>query len=325
MLTYIPADATHATMGYYAFFSPDGIAWTQFGSAPVLPYGDVSNVAYDAARGRYIATTKQRTVDISASPGTNDRMAWVSTSTDFVSWTGPRMAVEGDYRDDEAARGAGGLEAQVYGMPVYPYEGVYLAMPWMFTITDAGANNAGGGPIVPQLATSRDQDLLRWSRPARDPILPLGDAGAWDDSMIFTSSTLQTSAGTVSVYYGGFNVDHGGGPAQTARIGLATWRRDGFVSLRNAGDEPGALTTRLVTYNGSVLHVNTDVMAGGSVRVEVLNSAGAVVATSNPVTGDQLDAQVTWASGVSLASLAGQQVKFRFAVDGADLYSYWIS
>ncbi|WP_426502447.1 hypothetical protein ACPPVO_32965 [Dactylosporangium sp. McL0621] len=325
MLTFIAADATHATLGYYAFFSPDGIAWTQYGTTPVLPYGDVSNVVYDAPQGRFIATTKQRTVDISASPGTNDRMAFVSTSTDFVTWTAPRLAVEGDYRDDEAARGAGGLEAQVYGMPVYPYEGVYLALPWMFTITDAGANGAGGGPIVPQLATSRDQDLLRWSRPARDPVLPLGDQGAWDDSMIFTSSTLQTTASTVSVYYGGFNVDHGGGPGQSARIGLATWRRDGFVSLRNAGDEPGTVTTRPVTYTGSTLHLNTDVFTGGSVKVEVLNASGTVVATSNPVTGDQLDATATWASGVSLASLAGQQVRFRFTVDGADLYSYWIA
>ncbi|MFB9444744.1 hypothetical protein Dvina_46085 [Dactylosporangium vinaceum] len=325
MLTYIAADATHATMGYYAFFSPDGITWTQFGTAPVLPYGDVSNVSLDAAGNRFIATTKQRTVDISASPGTNDRMAWVSTSSDFVTWSAPRMAVEGDYRDDEAARGAGGLESQVYGMPVYPYEGVYLAMPWMFTIVDSGANNAGSGPIVPQLATSRDQDLLRWSRPARDPVLPLGDQGAWDDSMIFTSSTLQTTASTVSVYYGGFNVDHGGGPGQTAKIGLATWRRDGFVSLRNAGDEPGTVTTKPVSFTGSALHLNTAVMSGGLVKVEVLNSSGTVVATANPVTGDQLDATVTWASGVSLSSLAGQQVRFRFTVDGADLYSYWVA
>jgi hypothetical protein len=91
--------------GYHAWFSGDGITWTASASNPVLPYGDVSNVSFDAARGRYIATTKQRTLNIAPTPGTNDRMAWVSTSTDFETWTAPRLAVEGDARDDATAVG----------------------------------------------------------------------------------------------------------------------------------------------------------------------------------------------------------------------------
>lgn len=324
LLTYISSPPA-ATMGYYAYHSGDGIAWTRTSETPVLPYGDVSNVSYDAARGRYIATTKQRTLNIATTPGTNDRMAWVSTSTDFTTWTAPRLAVEGDARDDAAAVGRGGLEGQVYGMPVYPYESTYLAMPWMFDVTGY-VSGAGDGPIVAQLASSRD--LVRWSRPARDPILPLGRAGAWDDSMIFTSTTLQVGAGTVSVYYGGFNVDHGGGPNQTAKIGLASWRRDGFVSLTNAGDDAGTVTTRPVTFTGGALHLNAVVRPGGSVRVEVLPATGTAPVTgfgpSTAVTGDQLDATVSW-SGASLSTLAGQQVRLRFHLDDADLYSYWIA
>jgi hypothetical protein len=32
---------------------------------------------------------------------------------------------------------------------------------------------------------------------------------------------------------------------------------------------------------------------------------------------------VTWKGGKTLASLRGQQVKFRFNLTNADLYSYW--
>lgn len=316
---------------YEAYFSGDGITWTASTHNPVLPYGDVSNVAFDAAHNRYIATVKQRTVDIASTPGTNDRMAFVSTSTDFETWSTPALAVEGDYRDDEAARGAGGLEMQIYGMPVYPYESTYIGLPWMFDVdnyTEGVYAPAGDGPIVPQLASSRD--LVRWSRPARTPVLPLGEAGAWDDSMIFTSTTMQISASTVSIYYGGFNVGHGGGSNQRASIGLATWRRDGFESLHNAGDDAGTVVTRPITFTGSTLHLNTAVASGGSVSVEVLDSSGNPISgfradQAVPITGDQLSATATWTSGASLSSLAGQQVKLKFSVDGADLYSYWVS
>ena len=199
-------------------------------------------------------------------------------------------------------------------------------MPWMFDVTGY-RSGAGDGPIVPQLASSRD--LVRWSRPAREPVLPLGRAGAWDDSMIFTSTTLQVSADTVSVYYGGFNVDHGGGPGQTAKIGLASWRRDGFVSLFNAGDEAGTVVTKPITFTGGTLHLNAVVGAGGNIRVEVLPATGTTpvngfsVNQAVGITGDQLDVAASWTSGASLSTVAGQQVRLKFYLDDADLYSYW--
>jgi hypothetical protein len=325
MLAFKP-NPPEEILGYYAYHSSDGKAWTQSSPDPVLPYGDVSNVIYNPDIDRYIATTKQRTVNIATIPGTNDRMAWVSTSEDFLSWSASRLAVESDARDDAAAMGRGGIEGQIYGMPVYPYESTYLAFPWMFEVS-GNRTAAGDGPIYAQLASSRD--LVRWSRPERDPVLPLGRAGAWDDGMLFTSTTLHTSADRVSVYYGAFRFDHGGGVGQTASIGLASWRRDGFVSLYNGGDDPGTVVTRPFTFTGGTLHLNTVVGTGGGVKVEVLPAtgttpiAGFTVNQANTITGDQLDATSSWAQ--PLSTLAGQQVRLKFHIDNADLYSYWIS
>lgn len=40
------------------------------------------------------------------------------------------------------------------------------------------------------------------------------------------------------------------------------------------------------------------------------------------ITGDRLDATVSWQDGQSLAPLAGRQVQFCFSLTNADLYSY---
>ena len=296
----------------------------------MLPYGDVSNISYDAAQHRYIATTKQRTLNIAPTPGTIDRMAWVSTSTDFETWTTPKLAVEGDLRDDGTARAQGGLEAQIYGMPVYPYESTYIGLPWMYDVdnyTEGVYAPAGDGPIVPELASSRD--LNRWSRPARRACAAVGRGrrvGRFHD----------------------FHLDHDAGVRRHG-VDLLRWLQrgpwwrsrsarldragdlaaDGFVSVHNSGDDDGTLVTKPITFTGTTLRLNATVAAGGSLKVEVLNSAGTPItgftaADSVPITGDQLTATVAWSSGASLSTLAGQSVKLKFYLDNVDLYSYWL-
>lgn len=327
------------TLGYYAFFSPDGYHWTSAQEKPVLLDGDVSNVTWDPTSHRYIATIKKR-MFTSRTPGIYDRSAFVATSTDFLHWTNPQLAVSGDYADDGAAEAINGLEGQVYGMPVFPYESTYIGLPWMFSITDytTGASaSAGDGPITPQIASSRD--LLDWSRPVRDPVVLPGQPGAWDDGTIYTASDVLVDSSTVSLYYGGFNGWHGGVVAgdpsrdhQVGQVGLATWRRDGFVSLTNAAvpgtGDPGQVTTKPVTFTGSTLHVNAVVHPQGSVQVQVLDAGtGQPIPgyTSQVISGDRLDAAVAWNGGQSLAALAGRQVQFRFELTNTDLYSYWVS
>jgi hypothetical protein len=115
---------------------------------------------------------------------------------------------------------------------------------------------------------------------------------------------------------------------------MATWRRDGFVSLTNASrpgtGEPGELTTKPVVFHGETLKVNAVVHSRGSLTVEVLDAAtgspipGYAESDALPVTGDQYAATVRWKGGRTLASLSGRQVQFRFHLTGTDLYSYWV-
>jgi hypothetical protein len=301
----------------------------------VLLDGDVSQVAWDAKTRRYIATIKKR-MFTSRTPGVYDRAAFVSTSTDFLTWSTPILGVAGDYADDGAAQALNGLEGQIYGMPVLPYESTYIGIPWVLLITNfthGSQSSAGDGPVLPQIASSRD--LVDWSRPVRDPVIQPGQPGAWDDGALYTASNVLVDDKKITMYYGAFNAGHGGQPAGSvpyaSGVGMATWRRDGFVSMTNASQpgigDPGTVTTKPLVTNGKALHVNAVVRAKGSLTVEVLDAAGDPIPgytadQAIPVKGDQLDAQVRWKGGKTLAALAGQSIKLRFSLVNTDLYAY---
>lgn len=338
MMTFIGG----AEFGYHGYSSPDGKRWTKVGTGPQLPGGDVVSVAYDTTTKRYVATYKDR-LFTSSTPGTYDRSAFISTSTDFLTWTPRVLAVTGDVADDGYAATYGGVEGQVYGMPVTRYGNTYIGIPWMFSITDFTSGvykSAADGPVIPNLASSRD--LVRWDRSSRGPLITPGVPGSWNDGALYSGNYFRVTGDKVELLYGGFNTWHGGatpeGPSrkvQKASIGRAVWRLDGFVSITNGADgplgEPGSVTTKPILFDGGTIHVNADVRAGGSLTVEVLDPqtgkavAGYSAAESAPIRGNRLDATVRWTSGKTLASLAGQQVQLRFNLTNGDLYSYWFT
>ena len=70
-----------------------------------------------------------------------------SESRDFIHWSAPQLVLECDEAD--------GPRTQIYGAGVDLYEGVYLAMIWIY-------REGGDGTIDTQLATSRDG--IQWTR-----------------------------------------------------------------------------------------------------------------------------------------------------------------
>jgi hypothetical protein len=113
----------------------------------------------------------------------------------------------------------------------------------------------------------------------------------------------------------------------TYSTGLATLRRDGFYSM-DAGAATGALLTHPLVFSGSHLFVNAN-DPSGQLTVDVLDASGNVIpafAASKcvPVSANTTRHEVTW-NGASLASLAGQNVKFRFNLTNGSLYSFWVT
>ena len=362
-------------LGYYYYHSGDGLRWTMGnGNDPIFPAGDQGNIAIEMTGSnsrRFIATTKQRTLlsDTMANFA-YDRMAFVSVSDDFLDWKQPgtaelpggigskyAVAVESDQADDFAAQARRSYEKQTYGMPVHPYESIYIGMAWTFEVTDYDTGvgwRVGNGPLNPQLAVSRD--LVLWERPIRDSVIPPDTAGSWEDGVIYTaSSNILVDGNDMYVYYSGATLNHtttipsadevsqlpagsrGGDPDVPegkdiiSYIARAKWRRDGFVSMHNAGDEPGTIVTKAMRVTGATrLVVNANVT--GTLRVEILKSdntpySGFTGTAAVNLSGNMNTGTATWTSGTnttsSIAALSGKSIKLKFHLQGGDLYSYW--
>lgn len=307
--------------GYTVFFSPDGIHWTGCDCNPVSTGADVANVFQDPETGEFGVTWKQP--DLRPVPGR--RVAFLSTSEDFETWTEPELVLAADERDQQMAVADGHDNAQIYGMPVVPYEGTYVGFPWIYKPGGSTVGMPGSGPVDVQLAFS--DDLHTWTRDDRTTVIPRGAPGSWDAGMIYTSSNLIRVRDELRLFYSGWDGFHDGAAGRGASIGVATWRVDGFASLTNGGDAAGTVTTKPLVFEGSRLSVNAAIERGGSLRAELLDAQGQpipgfTVDESRPLTKDRVAHEMRWDGDPDLGALAGTEVRVRFHLDGGDLYSY---
>jgi hypothetical protein len=338
-----PSDAVQRY--YYMEQSPDGIGWNAVPNATPIPGWDVANASWDPVTRRYITMIKPVPVDYGPpAVGPGPRHVWVSTSTDFTTWTAPRPAYMADPQDDalippSAARHGMTPWAEFYGMPAIRYGDQFLGFPWVFEIGwSPNRDNGDPGPDTGRqhigLAASRD--LVTWSRPDRTPAITRGGVGSWDYGFNMSGTTLETrqlgnGQWETRYWYGSFAGEHvcdgakvtAGDcavPTGNARIGLVTWPADRFQSFRGAG----TVTTRPLIPAGRALRVNYDPGSGGSLRVEVLDAAGNVVlGPSDPVTTNATAPGVTVTWGAT-STLPTGQIRLRFTQTGGDLYAFTV-
>lgn len=303
--------------GYRGAYSPDGIRWTECADNPVLvdSPGDVGNFVWDPLGKRYLGYPKK----FEEVRGFRRRCVAFSSTTAFESWPESTLILTPDEYDDRlvADADAAGAHTDFYGLCGFAYETMYLGFLWMFPITD-GKND---GPIFVELVSSRDGVHWRRQDEPRAPILPLGPAGAWDDGMVFTPNHPLVEGGTIKLYYGGFDGTHGGDA--NAAIGLATLRKDGFVSMR-AGGQAGALTTPLLENAAGPLRVNFAARPDGWLRVELRDASGEVIpgyseTNCDVLTGDHTEHAVTWNGN---SALPAGPVRLRFILRNAELFAF---
>ena len=209
------------------------------------------------------------------------------------------------------------------------YEGVYIGLPWMFY-------EGTSWKIDVQLATSRDG--IHWGRVARgSPFIPNGSEEDWDGGIIFTAAQpIQVVGDRIFIFYSASRHDHNylQRPSKESpewsdywdsiktSIGVATLRRDGFVSL-DAGSEVGTVITKPFRWpSGKQLVVNADASSGHMV-VDVLNENEQPLkdlASSSTIRGDQLRSKVAWSNSKLATSGA---VRLKFTLNNTSLYSYW--
>jgi hypothetical protein len=327
---------------YSAMASRDGITWTNLnGGNTVLPGFDVANVSWDPTNGgRFVALSKQYPT---ASPY-GARTIFTSFSTDFVRWSSPRLALASDPFDHEkvVARypSRPAASSEIYGMAGMRYGEQFIGVPWMFDVHERpnALGNPGEDVGRAHLELAASQDLLNWSRPARDAIVTEPAQSAWNWGFQVGSSSLLTVGEEVRYYYGSFAGEHGCTGAEVpslcakamgnSKIALLTWKRDRFESFRAAAGG-GSVTTRTLAPSGTTVTVNANLGTSGQLRVALLDSAGNPVpgysaGDATPVTGDTLGTAVSWGSRTTIPTTGGP-FRLQFQLTSGDLYSYSIS
>ena len=244
-----------------------------------------------------------------------------------VSWI---KADSADYAFEEF-----NVRPELYNLDCVAYESVMLGL---FAIW---RGESSAREKINEVTVGFSRDGFHWERPDRGPFLPVGDRqGQWN------FANVQSAGGgclivddTLYFYASGRQGVPGSNAPGICSTGLATLRRDGFVSMdwlpddpsairRRTADAEGHLTTRPIRFSGAHLFVNAD-LGAGTLRVEVLDAAGRVIEPFSrqqcrAVSGDGTRLAVEWASG-SLGQLAGQTVRFRFTMTRGRLYAFWVS
>jgi hypothetical protein len=104
-------------------------------------------------------------------------------------------------------------------------------------------------------------------------------------------------------------------------LGLATLRRDGFVSL-DAGKEEGYLLTKPLMIDNQELHINVDASCGYLVIIITDDQGYQIDGYTSPyITGDHLNLNVTFDRPIE--ELMGKKVRLKFQLKKSSLYSYW--
>ena len=126
-------------------------------------------------------------------------------------------------------------------------------------------------------------------------------------------------------YYTGFKGVHTEF-ANTCAIGLAVTKLDRLIGRAPPPGASGVLLTRPFLWDGDALEINAS-SDNGTIQAEVLSADGGIVEgyareASRAFCGDGLRQQMQWQDGRDMGALRGQQVRLKFYMSNATLYSF---
>lgn len=305
-------------------YSPDGLHWTfvpETAKQALFATNDVVSFFYDPYKKRYVATCKMvdrrgRAVDV----------AW---SDDGRKWTKPvdGPVFSADNLDPDAT--------QVYGMPVFPYQGLYIGLPWIYNArwlkhgeyTDQRMYEAeSDSPCTMDAQLAWSWNMIQWNRPPeRRPAIVRGQAGEFDSHQIYTARAPIQAGDQIYLYYGGWNAAHNAIKAQSA-IGLAIWRLDGFCSMKADANEGWLRSRRELLAKPEIL-INAKTGPQGYVAAEILDCQdrpipGFTREQCAPFTGDSVRHVLRWKTAHFGTEHASGEKKIRFYLKDAALFSY---
>ena len=347
MLFSCNPDGTAKTWMTSAAFSPDGIHWTPSRQTALIPFSDTQICPFwDARSRRYVAFLR-------FGPP-NTRLISRTESEDFFNWS-PKVTVLRRTRMDTVQ------QTQFYQMEPLPYGDVYFGIIGAYhneSLKPIPPDKPWTDRADAQLAFSRDGVIWKrvgergamnhaevnserdWSESIREStFLPYGKKDQdWDWGFMTPYYTPEPIIIDDQIYffYASSNGKHwwtwtGDPPLKDPNakqpkkgVGLATLRRDGFVSV-NAGSKGGTMTTRPFVFLGDTLLLNADA-AGGLISIEALDDKGIPIIgfgldMSVKLTTDDIRHRLAWKGYKDLHQLQGRPIRLRIHMKNARIFS----
>ncbi|MCA9027087.1 MAG: hypothetical protein KDA86_17900 [Planctomycetaceae bacterium] len=312
--------------GHRAYFSPDGIRWTDQGRMSLTAY-DRSTIHWHPVERHWFASTKNW---YTIPDGENQRGRGYSESDDFLNW-GPVTYMCGTGKDSGEI---------VYGLEPFYYESLFLGLwdryqhePLGFLDVQLAVSHNGRhwerpseGAWIPLTPLPDDFERKKSSRSPETGVDPFDSRVPWDYANNSASMLGPLRVGDeLWMYYSGRSTDHRSRP-HVGAIGLGTLRLDGFFSL-DAGANTGTLTTKPLQLANDTLRVNANA-AGGELRLAIFDESGSPIEpftfeNCDPVTTDSVRHRITWSGVADLSSLSDRTVHLQFQLTDAELYAFW--
>ena len=291
-------------------YSADGLHWTvedrvwnnwhcSDGPYPIF---------WNAQRGVYTIMTRPQQAE--------RRIVRIDT-TDFHTFDGPYRVLSPDPLDLPLT--------QFYGMPVFPYEGMFVGLLWMlqgdpYEVKLLKRN----GPIEAHLTYSCDG--MAFNRTFREPFIPRNPRGEEGGGCIYPTSMLAADDGSLRFYSGSSRGEHYRHlDERHAALLVHTLRRDGFVYLESYSCTGSVMTRCLHLDEPLDLSLNVRAPYGG-VRVQLSDRFGRALPGYSfdecvRFRGDQDAWRPRWNSASVRASLSGDVGRIEVELTDAELYA----
>jgi hypothetical protein len=315
--------------GTRLWVSPDGIHWKDTGVAWQKIGPDAGNgVFWNEVRQSYVITTRA---------DWTDRRIAVFETKDWRQFTTPELALQADALDEPIT--------ELYGMPVFPYEGYFIGLLWLFHAVpyigghvpyEATWRGFGGylepgefsphkfweGRVDCQLAYS----LNGWhfQRSLRTPFIANSEPGELGSGMVYPSSMIQQEDGSLLIYSSTAKREHGYIGSGEDGIVAYRLRKDGFIYLQSKTGI-GTIGTRPLYWKGGDLELNIQGQGGG-VRAQITDVHGKPLEgysfeDSIPFSGDLIAWKPVWQGNKNIRALAKTALRVEVALWNARIYA----
>lgn len=220
------------------------------------------------------------------------------------------------------------VEPAIYNFDVMPYESIMLGFYSMWKGPENNVCNELGIQKRNELGMGYSRDGFHFYRPTYEPVMGVNETpDAWNYGNMQSINGVPLIVGdSLYLYTSGRRLNKIMWDGFTS-TGMASLRRDGFVSMK-AMENEGVLTTEKLSFDGKYLFVNVE---AGRLLVELLDERGVPIkgyTKEDCIPMEKVNStkqRVVWKGQSDLGKLAAGVIRIRFYLTNGDLYSFWIS